>query len=155
MKSIGALVLFTLVAIANAECRDQMLISGVSRDGKWQVSIKNGGKFALALKNGTEFKIQSRGRLEATGHHQTVFVSNSGKRFVTVDIYAGITIYDTEGYIVTRLAPKDLLSASELENRPETWACHPEGKCITGMKTERGAVVVSLSNGKTVRLEGV
>ena len=155
MKVLVAWFLFVVVAIADARCASPTIVRAESRGGQWQVTVKHDGKFEFARKSAKGLKVQSKASIEVPGHHPSLFVSNSGRRFVIVDPYAGVAIYDQKGAIVKRYEPNDLLTENELENRPGKWTCHPEGTCVLGTKVERDGVLVSLSNGKKVRLERI
>lgn len=153
------LVALGLVAFAStlalAECAPSAK-GNVSTNKKWKIEPRTDNTFTLLRYDDTkkEFVEKTTGWLGEPGHHLVAYVADDGEHFVVWDTYAGIAIHASDGKLVRRITPEDMLSKADLAKRPGQWACHPEGKWSDGkVELTTTAVKVGLYTGATVELE--
>jgi hypothetical protein len=72
------------------------------------------------------------------------------------DPYAGVAVYAADGKLVRMLKPEDLLTATELKDRPGSFACHKEGQWADEAMTlslNGETAVATVHTGRKVRID--
>lgn len=138
---------------ARANCLVQPVQSALSPSGKFKATLSVNGVLKLWRLDAKskKFVAKTGGKLEARGHHVSLFVPDSGDRVVVFDVWEGVGVYRTNGSEIRYHAGSSLLTPEELESAPDKWTCHPAGAFFDSMSLGRdGTAQVKLHNGRKV-----